>query len=338
MIKSWFSWQLIYLSFTLHLLIGVNTSMSEYKKPSPSELKAQLSAEQFSVTQQCGTERPFQNAYWDNKAPGIYVDVVTGEPLFSSRDKFDSGSGWPSFTKPLAVSHIKEQVDRSHGMVRTEVKSRVGDSHLGHVFPDGPGEGGLRYCINSAAMRFIPLERLDAEGYGEFKSAVIPETTTPEVATLAGGCFWGMEELLRKLPGVLDVEAGYTGGKVADPGYERVSSGATGHAEAVKISFDPTKTSYDEILRFFFRIHDPTTINQQGNDRGTQYRSAIFVHSATQRIAAQNIIAEVNGSGKWRKPVVTEVSPAGAWYRAEDYHQDYLQKHPSGYTCHYIRE
>jgi peptide-methionine (R)-S-oxide reductase len=128
-----------------------------------------LTPEQYRVTQQDGTERPFQNEYWDNKEPGLYVDVVSGEPLFASVDKFDSGTGWPSFTKPLEPANVVENVERSHGMTRTEVRSTRGDSHLGHVFPDGPPEGGgLRYCINSASLRFIPLDGLESEGYGDY--------------------------------------------------------------------------------------------------------------------------------------------------------------------------
>jgi peptide-methionine (R)-S-oxide reductase len=128
-----------------------------------------LTPEQYRVTQEDGTERPFQNEYWDNKEPGLYVDVVSGEPLFASVDKFDSGTGWPSFTKPLESANVVENVERSHGMTRTEVRSTHGDSHLGHVFPDGPPEGGgLRYCINSASLRFIPLDELESEGYGDY--------------------------------------------------------------------------------------------------------------------------------------------------------------------------
>jgi methionine-R-sulfoxide reductase len=128
-----------------------------------------LSPEQYRVTQQDGTERPFENAYWDNHEPGIYVDVVSGEPLFASVDKFDSGTGWPSFTKPLDPANVVENVDQSHGMVRTEVRSAHGDSHLGHVFPDGPrDQGGLRYCMNSAALRFIHRDDLEREGFGQY--------------------------------------------------------------------------------------------------------------------------------------------------------------------------
>ena len=142
--------------------------MSKYHKT--SEAVSQLSPEQYRVTQRDGTERPFENVYWDNKEPGIYVDVVSGEPLFASVNKFDSGCGWPSFTQPIEPEHVIENRDTSHGMTRTEVRSSHGDSHLGHVFPDGPQEaGGLRYCINSASLRFVPLENLESEGYGSYR-------------------------------------------------------------------------------------------------------------------------------------------------------------------------
>lgn len=200
----------------------------------------------------------------------------------------------------------------------------------------------------------VPLAELDAAGNGasgpRVESGALPESaamaapeatiadTTTEVAVLAGGCFWGMEEILRKIPGVIATEVGYTGGTTTSPKYEDLHDGTSGHAESVRIVFDPKKLSYADLLEnWFFRMHDPTTKNRQGNDVGSQYRSAIFATTPDQMKTAAAVRAKVDASGDWDKPIVTEIVEAGTWTRAEDYHQDYLERNPDGYTCHYLR-
>lgn len=159
-----------------------------------------------------------------------------------------------------------------------------------------------------------------------------------ETAILAGGCFWGVEEIIRKIPGILETEVGYCGGHTENPTYNTVKTGTTGHAEAIKIQFDPATISYAQLLDYFFRLHNPTQLNRQENDIGTQYRSSIFYLSPEQKNIAEEKKAQVQASGKWQKPVVTEIVPAAKFYSAEDYHQDYLQKNPNGYNCHYLRD
>jgi peptide methionine sulfoxide reductase msrA/msrB len=349
-------------------------STKQYTKPSTADLKQKLTPMQYEVTQNAATEPPFRNDFWNNHDAGLYVDVATGEPLFSSTDKFDSGTGWPSFTQPVEPERVTEHKDATHGMTRVEVRSRAGASHLGHVFDDGPAPTRARYCINSASLKFIPVSRLAAEGYGAYSAlfnggksdnksggasatqpaanAPDPNTcvrppaggkpgceTTLETTILAGGCFWGMEDIIRKIPGVLETEAVYTGGALTNPTYEDVHKGTTGHAEAVRVVFDPKKLSYADLLeKHFFKMHDPTTKNRQGNDVGTQYRSAIFVTSPEQRKIAEEVKARVDKSGKWKKPITTEIVEAGPATRAEEYHQKYLVKNPGGYTCHWMRD
>ncbi|NTV23850.1 MAG: bifunctional methionine sulfoxide reductase B/A protein [Nanoarchaeota archaeon] len=282
----------------------------------------------YHVTKEGGTEKAFDNAYWDEHRPGIYVDINTGKALFSSLDKFDSGTGWPSFTKPIDDSAIKEKTDASFGMVRTEV--RTDESHLGHVFDDGPN-GMPRFCINSAALNFIPYEELEAKGYGKYKG-LFPY----KEAIFAGGCFWGVETLFQQQEGVVAAVSGYAGGKTKNPTYKVVSTGLTGHAESVLVVYDPSVINYTALLNLFWRMHDPTQKNRQGPDVGSQYRSAIFYLDEEQKAEAEKSKREFDAKGVFGKPAVTEIVPATAFYPAEDYHQDYSDKNP-GYACHALR-
>jgi methionine-S-sulfoxide reductase len=187
-------------------------------------------------------------------------------------------------------------------------------------------------CEHETTLIMTPQTKSDTES--DIKTE--DQQDTLEIATLAGGCFWGMEDLIRKIPGVIDTEVGYTGGTFKNPGYRDVCTGETGHAESIQIKFDRSRVSFERILEFFFRMHDPTTANRQGNDIGSQYRSAIFFHSEAQRESAVKL--KDVASSKWGKPAVTEIAPADRFYPAEAAHQDYLEKNPGGYTCHWLRE
>lgn len=265
------------------------------------EWRASLTSEAFMVTRRKGTERAHSSDMCSLFEPGKYACVCCGTLLFDADEKFESGTGWPSFTQPATVNAIAYHKDISHGMVRVEALCNTCGAHLGHVFPDGPKPGGLRYCMNAVVLKKVE--------------------SNERKATFGGGCFWCTEAIFSQLEGVTKAESGYSGGKIANPTYREVCSGLTGHAEVVEVSYNPEEISYAELLRIHLSTHNPTTPNRQGADVGTQYRSVIFYRDEAEKSTALEVISELQAA--YDAPIVTEVAPLDYFYRAEDYHQDY---------------
>lgn len=306
--------------------------MAPQIKKNPEDLKKTLTPEQYRVMFQCGTEPAFSGVYNDFWEKGEYHCAACEAPLFKSETKYEHGTGWPSFSDPAAKDTLVFLEDRSFGMVRTEVRCAYCGAHLGHVFDDGPSPTGRHYCINSAALTFkkTGAERTEnstsAPAAAGRSASAAPIAAGTEIATFAAGCFWGVEDKFIKLPGVVETVVGYTGGHTKNPSYRDVCSDETGHAESVRVTFIPSLISYEDLVRAFFTFHDPTQLNRQGPDVGTQYRSVIFYHSEDQKAKAQVIKAEFDASGRFRKSIVTEIVPASEFTKAEEYHQKYIQK------------
>jgi len=309
--------------------------------------RKKLSPSQFYVLREEGTERAGTGALLNNKKEGLYVCAGCALPLFASKTKFESGTGWPSFYTPVAKENVLDVRDVSVGMVRTENECARCGGHLGHVFSDGPRPTGLRYCMNSEALRFVASADLKAEGtkmakaQEEKKPMVGDRLPAPEkdttlaaaagetTAVFAGGCFWCTEAVFEEIDGVTDVVSGYIGGTKAEANYEAVCTGQTGHAEAIRIQYDPSKVTYGQLLRIHFATHNPMELNKQGADVGPQYRSTIFPWDDEQEAVANAYIKQLDGANAFPKPIVTTIEPKDTFYVAEDYHQDFAKKNPN---------
>jgi len=284
-----------------------------------AELAKGLTEDERVVILNQGTEPAFCGNLTDNKMDGTYICRLCDLPLFKSDSKFTSGTGWPSFFQPYDEAHVGTHTDTAYGMVRDEIVCARCGGHLGHVFTDGPKPTGLRFCVNSVSLDFV-------EDGKELPEKPIAETI--KTAYFAGGCFWGVEDRYAQLDGVLDSVSGYQGGNDDNPSYKDVCSGASGHAESVLVKYDPSVISYQELLAFFFKIHDPTQGDRQGPDVGSQYRSAIYPTDEEQMKLAKQFIEDQQREGKWSsRKITTELKTAPKFYKAEDYHQDYHLKH-----------
>ena len=299
-----------------------------------AQWKAQLTPEQYTIARAKGTERAFCGTLLDNKLEGVYTCICCGLPLFASNSKFNSGTGWPSFFQPVAKTNVIEHADDSHGMVRTEILCARCDCHLGHVFDDGPRPTGLRFCVNSESLIFV--EQGDVKKIAEQTTGAKPQASSAPASTnlakavFAGGCFWCVEAVFEELDGVKEVISGYAGGAKETADYKAVCTGTTGHAEAVEIIYDPSKITFEELLKVHFATHDPTTLNRQGPDEGTQYRSAIFYQNDEQKQIAEAFIADLTEAKAFSKPIVTTLEPLkpDAFSAAETYHQNYVCNNP----------
>lgn len=288
-----------------------NPTPDRVVKKTDEQWQAELTDKQYQITRLKGTESPFSSKICQLFEPGIYACVCCDTLLFDADEKFDSGTGWPSFTQPIKENAIAYFSDSTLGMRRVESLCNTCQAHLGHVFQDGPEPSGLRYCINAISLKKV--------------------TTSLEKATFGGGCFWCTETLFLQLKGVNSVASGYCDGEIENPTYKEVCTGNTGHAEVVQITFDPGEISYQDLVKIHLSTHNPTTLNQQGADKGTQYRSIILTHDEQQQSIAEKVIVDMKTA--FEQPIVTAIKPFKTFFKAEEYHQDYYKNNSAEAYC-----
>lgn len=301
------------MKFTYFILfVFLNINCNPQKAMDTDNKYNKLTPEEDLIINHKATERPFTGKYYDFKENGQYVCKKCNAPLYNSSDKFESECGWPSFDDE--IKGAVEKVPDNDGQ-RTEIICNNCGAHLGHVFlGEGFTSKNTRHCVNSLSLNFIPADSVKTEK-----------------AVFAGGCFWGVEYYFKKADGVISTRVGYTGGKTKNPDYKQVCSDNTNHAEAIEVTFDPKKTSFETLAKLFFEIHDPTQVNRQGPDRGTQYRSEIFYADENQKRIAIKLIDILKDKGY---NVATILEPLTEFWEAEEYHQDYYTKHNSSPYCH----
>lgn len=291
---------------------------------SDAEWKKVLAPDLYAVARKADTERAFTGKMWNSETKGTYYCATCGYKLFKSEQKFTSSCGWPSFFEQDHKESITFKADNSYGMQRTEANCGRCNSHLGHLFDDGPEPTGKRYCMNAVSLDFVP-DKIAVENKENLETIV-----------LGGGCFWCVEAVYENLEGVKTVYSGYAGGTVDNPSYEAVCTGKTGAAEVIEITYDKNSTNLDEIFQVFFSVHDPTTLNRQGADTGTQYRSVIFYKNEDQKKVAESIINELETSKIFSEKIVTTLEPLRKFYKAEAYHQGYYQNNKSQPYCQMV--
>lgn len=310
------------LTFILAFIsLSYFSACSQGKKPKPMSNASKdagynkLTPAEERVIVEKGTDAPFVGKYTYTKDAGTYVCRRCNAPLYNSGDKFDSHCGWPSFDDeiPGAVERVADADGE-----RTEIVCKNCNAHLGHVFlNEGLTDKNTRHCVNSTSLLFVPAGK---------KTAALTQK-----AYFAGGCFWGMEYHFHKVKGVVATKVGFMGGSIKNPSYEQVSTGKTGHAETLEVTFDPSQTNFENLAKLFFEIHDQAQVDRQGPDIGTQYRSAIFYTSAEQKNQSEALIQILKNKGF---SVATELKPAGAFYTADEHHQEYYEKTGGSPYCH----